>query len=145
MQWNWASSHGEGEVSWFSSTCGGNLGYILELQRGWPFKTRVCSATLGLLSSYEAHLRNLFETWQAIRMLFEVRREAQVPFAFPTMILGFLSILKRSQASSHFESLISACLSRCQMDVRPPVEMRLGLGISLGSAQGIQTSLHLVR
>ena len=47
-----------------SSSCGGNLGYILELQRGRPFKTRVCSATLGLLSSYEAHLRNLFETWQ---------------------------------------------------------------------------------
>ena len=64
MQWNRASSHGEGEVSWFSSSCGGNLGYILELQRGRPFKTRVCSATLGLLSSYEAHLRNLFETWQ---------------------------------------------------------------------------------
>ena len=78
-------------------------------------------------------------------MLFEVRRETQGPFAFPTMILGFLSIFKWSQASSHFVSLISACLSRCQRDVWPLVEMRLGIGISLGSAQGIQTSLHLVR
>ena len=59
MQGNRASSHGEGEVSWIFSSCGRHLGYILELQRGWPFKTRVCSATLGLLSSYEAHLRNL--------------------------------------------------------------------------------------
>ena len=78
-------------------------------------------------------------------MRFEVRRDTQGPFEFPNMILGFLSILKRSQASSHFESLISACLSRFQSDVRPPVETRLDLGISLGAAQGIQTSLHLVR
>ena len=28
-----ASSHVEGEVSFFSSTCGGNLRYILELQQ----------------------------------------------------------------------------------------------------------------
>ena len=64
MQWNRALSRGEGAVSLFASSCGGSLVYILELQRGWPIKTRVCSATLGLLSSYEAHLRNLFETWQ---------------------------------------------------------------------------------
>ena len=40
-----------------------NMGYILELQQGLPFKTRVCSATSGLLSSYEGHLRNLHEAW----------------------------------------------------------------------------------
>ena len=45
MHGNWVSSHGEGEVSWFFSSCGRNLGYILELRRRWPFKTRVCSAT----------------------------------------------------------------------------------------------------
>ena len=59
MQGNQASSLTEGEVSWFSSSCGGNLGYIPELWRGWSFKTRVCSATSGLLSSYDGHLRNL--------------------------------------------------------------------------------------
>ena len=31
-----------GEVSWFFSCCSGNLGYIIELWQGWPFKTRVC-------------------------------------------------------------------------------------------------------
>ena len=31
-QGNQASSRGKGEVSWFFSSCGGNLGYILELQ-----------------------------------------------------------------------------------------------------------------
>ena len=50
-QRNRASSLAEGEVSWFFSSCGGILGYILELRRGWPFKTRICSVPSGLLSS----------------------------------------------------------------------------------------------
>ena len=59
MQGNQTSSLSEREVSWFFASCSGNLGYILELQWGWPFKTRVCSATSGLVSSYDEHLRNL--------------------------------------------------------------------------------------
>ena len=59
MQGNWASSHGEGEVYWVFSSCSRNLGYILELQQGWPFKNPLCSAKSGLLSSYDGHLRNL--------------------------------------------------------------------------------------
>ena len=34
MQGNWASSLGEGEVSWVFSSGGRNLGYILESPRG---------------------------------------------------------------------------------------------------------------
>ena len=64
MHGNRDSFHDEGEVSWFFSSCGGNLGYILQLQRGWPFKTRVCSVTSGLLFSHEGQLRNLHEAWQ---------------------------------------------------------------------------------
>ena len=59
MQVNWESSLSEGEVSWFFSSCGGNLGYILELRQGEPLITFVFSATSGLLSSYDVHLRNL--------------------------------------------------------------------------------------
>ena len=59
MHGNRASSLGEGEVSWFFSSFGGNMGYVLELWRGWPLKTFVCSPTSGLLSSYDGHLRNL--------------------------------------------------------------------------------------
>ena len=59
MEGNRASSRDEGEVSWFFSSCGGNLGYNLKLWRGWSFKTRVCSAMSGLLSSCDGHLRNL--------------------------------------------------------------------------------------
>ena len=46
-----ASSPAEGYVSWDFSSCGRNLGYILELQRGWPFETPLCSAKSGLLPS----------------------------------------------------------------------------------------------
>ena len=56
---NWSSSLSEGDFSGFFSSLGGNMGYILELQRGWQFKTRVCSATSGLLSSYDGYLRDL--------------------------------------------------------------------------------------
>ena len=64
MHGNRASSHGEGEVSLYFSCYGRNLRYILELQRGWTLKIRVCSATSGLQSSYERHLRNLRQAWQ---------------------------------------------------------------------------------
>ena len=39
MQGILASSPAEGDVSWDFSSCSRNLGYILELQRGWPFET----------------------------------------------------------------------------------------------------------
>ena len=39
MQGNGASSIVEGDVSWDASSCGRNLGYILELLREWPFET----------------------------------------------------------------------------------------------------------
>ena len=38
--------------------------YILELRRGWPFETRVCSAKSGLLSSYDGPLGKLNYAWQ---------------------------------------------------------------------------------
>ena len=39
------------------------------------------------------------------------------------MILGFLKIFKKCQASATFEALNSLSLSRCQRDVRPHVQM----------------------
>ena len=38
--------------------------YSLELRRGWPFETRVCSAKSGLLSSYDGHLGSFIYAWQ---------------------------------------------------------------------------------
>ena len=56
--------------------------------------------------------------------LLEVRQETQVHFLVGTVILGFLSIFKKSQASSPYEALNFVCLSRGQRDVRLPVQMR---------------------
>ena len=55
----------------------------------------------------------------------EVSREAKCPLLFGTVILVFLSIFRKSQASSPFEALNSAHLSKSQMDVRPSVQKRL--------------------
>ena len=53
-----------------------------------------------------------------------MRQDTKAHFLDGTMILGFLSILKKSQASSPFEALNSVCLSRYQSDVIPPIPMR---------------------
>ena len=80
-----------------------------------------------------------------IQTLLDVSREAQCPLLVSTVILVFLSIFTKSQASSPFESLNSAHLSRSLMDVNPLSRRGWELWLSLGSPQGIQTSLHLVR
>ena len=51
-------------------------------------------------------------------------QETKVHFLFGTVILGLLSIFKKSQALSPYEAFNSACLSKVQRDVRPPVQMR---------------------
>ena len=60
-----------------------------------------------------------------IQMLLEVSREAKRPLLVGTVILVFLSIFTKCQASSPFESLNSAHLSKSQMDVRPSVQKKL--------------------
>ena len=59
MQGNRASFPSEGDVSYDFSRCSKNMGYIRELQRGWPFETPLGSAKSRHLRSYEGHLRNL--------------------------------------------------------------------------------------
>ena len=98
--------------------------YILELRRGWPFETRVCSAKSGLLSRYDGHLGKLISAGSKIQTLLEVSWEAKRPLLVGTVILVFLSIFTKSQASSPFEALNSAHLSKSQMDVSPSVQKR---------------------
>ena len=57
-------------------------------------------------------------------MLLEVSCGTEGHFLVGTVILGFLPIFKNGQASSAFEALKSASLSRCQMDIRPLVQIR---------------------
>ena len=53
-----------------------------------------------------------------------MRQETEVHFLVITVILGFLSIFKKSQALSPYEALNSMCLSRGQRDVRTLVQIR---------------------
>ena len=128
--------------------------------------SRVAAGTWGIFSSYgrAGHSKFMFgqrrqdtclvmrdtsgiysRFGSAIRNLHKVRQETHVPFPVATVKLGFLSIFNKSQALSPFEALISMCISRCQRDMRPPVQRGRDLGLSLASPQGIQTSHHLVR
>ena len=52
-----------------------------------------------------------------------MKQETEVHFLVGTVILGFLSIVKKSKASSASETLNSVCLPRYQSDMIPPVEM----------------------
>ena len=56
-------------------------------------------------------------------MLLEVRQETKFHFLVGTVILGFLSIFRKSQALPTIEALDSLCLSKGQRDVRHPVQM----------------------
>ena len=60
-----------------------------------------------------------------IQTLLEVSREAKLPLLVVTAILVFLSIFTKSQATSPFEALNSAHLSKSQIDVRSSVQKRL--------------------
>ena len=61
---------------------------------------------------------------RTIRTLLEVKCETMGHFLVGTVILGFLTIYKKRQASSTFEALNSVCLSMCQRNVRLLIEMR---------------------
>ena len=52
-----------------------------------------------------------------------MRQETEVHFLFSTVILGFLSIFKKSQASSPYETFNYVCLSRGHRDVRATVQV----------------------
>ena len=60
-----------------------------------------------------------------IQKLLEVSREAKRPLLVGTLILVFLSIFTKSQASSPFEARNSVHLSTCQKVERLSVQKRL--------------------
>ena len=76
-------------------------------------------------------------------MLLEVRHETEVHFLVGTVILGFLSIFMKSQASSPFEALTSVCLSMCQRDVRPLSKSAETCGFLYGLHRGFRHAFIL--
>ena len=99
--------------------------YILELQRGWTFETRVRSTKSGHLCRCDRHLGKLNYAWQVNTDASVGEAGGQASLISCHIILIFLSIFTKSQASSPFEELNSAHLSKYQMDVRPSVQKRL--------------------
>ena len=124
IQGNRAPSPSEGEVSEFFSSFGRILAYILELRRDRYSKLIIVQRHQDSCLVTRDTSGSSLTLDREIQTLLNVRRENQCPFLLATVILGFLSIFKKSQASSTFEALYSACLSRCQRYVRPPVQMR---------------------
>ena len=87
------------------------FGFVLRSQDSCLVMT-VTSGSLTMLGS-------------KIQTLLEVSREAMRPLLVGTVILVFLLIFTKIQASSHFEAFNSLHLSKSQMDLRPYVHKRL--------------------
>ena len=73
---------------------------------------------------------------RATGMLLELRQKTEGPLLVSTVILGFLSIFKKSQASSAFEAFNSMCLSRGQRDLNPLRIPQRKPQVSASSGQG---------
>ena len=99
--------------------------YILELRRGWPFETRVCSAKSGLLSSYDGHLGKLNYACQENTEASGGEPEGQVSLISWHIYIGIPINFHEVSGIVTFEALNSAHLSKSQMDVRPSVQKRL--------------------
>ena len=114
MQGNQSSSRDEGYLSWDFSSYGGNMGYILELQRGWPFEIPLCSAKSRLLSSYDGHLRNLNKSWQDNTDASGGEVGDQVSLSSFQKDLGIPIKFQVESGLVTFVALNSTSLSRCQ-------------------------------
>ena len=114
MQGNRASFPSEGDVSYNFSSCGRNLGYIRELQQGWPFETPLCSAKSGLLCSYDGHLRNLNEAWQDNTDTSGGEVGDQLSLSSFYRYIGIPISFQEESSLVSFEALNSTSLWRCQ-------------------------------
>ena len=126
MQGNRASSRSEGKSHGFSRVADGTWGIFSCYSGNGPSKLLFVQRRQDscLVTRDTSGISSMLG--RAIQTLVEVKKETQCPFPGATVILGFLSIFKWSQASSPFEALNSTCLSWHQSHVRPPVEIRWG-------------------
>ena len=134
-----------GNTELFSTKCRGIGPHLLARGKSHEF-SRVVAGTWCIFSSYggDGHLKlRFFQRSQdscrvmkdtsgsltllgrKIHTLLDVSRNAKLPLLVGTVILVFLSIFTKSQASSPFEALNLAHLSKSQMDERPSVQKRL--------------------
>ena len=99
--------------------------YILELRRGWPFETRVCSANSGLLSCYDGHLGKINYAWQENTDTSVCEPGGQASIISWHSYIGIPINFHEASGIVTFKALNSAHHSKSQMDVRPSVQKRL--------------------
>ena len=79
--------------------------YILELRRGWPFKTGFVQRSQDSCLVRTDTSGTYTMLGRRIQTLLELSREIKLPLLVGTVILVFLSVFTKSQASSHFEAM----------------------------------------
>ena len=99
--------------------------YILELRRGWPFESRVCSAKSGLLSNYEGHLGKLNYAWWENTDASGGETGGQASLISWHSYIGIPINFHEESGIVTFEELNSVHLLKSHMDVRPSVQKRL--------------------
>ena len=102
-----------GKSQCFSLVVAGTLVYYRG-PAGMILPARVCP-------SYKGHLRNFLEAWQGNR---DASRDEAGDHDSLSSCHNDIGIFNKSQALSPFQALNFACLSRCQTNGRPPVQMR---------------------
>ena len=100
--------------------------YILELRWGWPFKTCICSATSGLLCSYEGHLRNLHEAWQGNKDASRGEAGDSVPLSTSHSDIGIPINFQEE----------SGIVTSCSIELRVPLEVSKGCKASCPDEAG---------
>ena len=100
-------------------------GVYSRVMAGMAIRNSGLFSSSGLLSSYDGHLGKLYYAWQENTDTSGGDQGGQPPLLVRTVILVFLTIFTKSQASSPFEALNSAHLSKSQMNVTPSFQKRL--------------------
>ena len=135
----------EGDDSWDFSSCSSDLGYILELQRGWTFEIPLGSAKSGFYSRKDGHLRKLNYVWQDNTDASGGEVGDHSPLSRFHSDIGITINFQREPGLGPFQNTELRGPLEVSSDVRPPVQMSWDIGFSLGTAQNIQTSLYIVR
>ena len=107
-------------------------------------ETRVSTETSGLLSSYDGPLRNLNYAWQDNTDTSGGEAGYQASLSSWHNDFGIPINFQEESGIVTFGSIELGPPLEVSRDVRPPIQMRGNLGLSLGTAQTIQTSLQLV-
>ena len=99
---------------------------FLELQRGWPFPTPVCSATSELLPSCEGKLGILLEAWQGKWDAFPAEACDQVSLSMCHRYPGTPINFHEKSGNVSFGGTDLCVPLEFSKDVRPPVSMTWG-------------------